>query len=46
MTVSEFRIRVEREDDGDGLVGYEAYASNGRFAGTAKWWGYAADLWA
>jgi len=44
MAIPEFRIRVDREDDGDGQVGYEGHASNARFSGTVRWWGYAADL--
>ena len=39
-----FYITIVSEDDGDGLIGFKAVASNGHFSGVATWWGYSADL--
>lgn len=44
MKMKGFYLSLVCHDDGDGIVGFEAVASNHRFAGEATWWGYVNDL--
>ena len=44
MSNEAFSVTVVSADDGDGLVGFQAIASNGHFSGVATWWGYITAL--
>ena len=44
METAGFHLSLIRQDGSDGIVGFEANASNGRFSGASTWWGYVAAL--